>query len=381
MVKSDFQEVSRTRVFASFQEDVLGYIGLYGGLKEALASEEFDTYVRRNHRLQQDKRPPAKGTPPLVDRWEQPPFKLLLLDADGVVVMPAGGLKVGEKVSAAVMEEAVPIELKGEVVALGSTIGDEVFTPQDMRYLGAVKQSLIRGALIAIGLSLVLGVVFGRRLSKAVTDLTTAVKLMHEHREEVWQVEVTSNDELGELAESFNEMNVELARAHTELRELAIKDPLTGLYNRRHFDEQAMHYYESATRYEQPLSVMVGDLDHFKQINDTFSHEIGDLVLEKVAELFEKNTRKSDVVARYGGEEFVVLFAHTNKEHAAVSCENIRQAIEAYPWEEYHPDLKVTLSMGLCDATILGSVSSMISQADKLLYQAKSEGRNRLVKG
>jgi len=110
-------------------------------------------------------------------------------------------------------------------------------------------------------------------------------------------------------------MSKELAASHDRIRsqalllkELSIRDELTGLLNRRHFDEQAATLFAQAVRYKQPLTVVMCDLDRFKQINDRFSHAAGDVVLRHVAEILHSDTRASDVVARYGGEEFVILF-------------------------------------------------------------------------
>lgn len=377
MVKSDFHTASQNHAFEMFQADFVAYVKTYGDLDAARKVERFDSYVRRNHLLAPPDAKPDKASQ--INRWQNPPFKHLVVDVEGVVIHPAGGLEMGDKVSQEIMDQAVPVMVEGEVVAMAHPVGEETLTPLDRQYLSAVKNSIIQGSIIAVGLCILLGLVFGRALSRAVLDLTRAIRMMREDQEEYYQVEVTSDDELGELTEAYNEMNRELANAHRELRELAILDPLTNVYNRRHFDEQARQFFESAKRYEQPMSVMIGDLDHFKRVNDQYSHEIGDLVLEKVAELFEQNTRKSDVVARYGGEEFVVLFANTDREHAAISCEKIRSAIEAYPWDELHPGLAVTVSMGLCDETGLGSAQAMINQADKHLYIAKDQGRNRMV--
>jgi diguanylate cyclase (GGDEF)-like protein len=174
-------------------------------------------------------------------------------------------------------------------------------------------------------------------------------------------------------------MSQELSRRRFELDELSVLDPQTNVYNRRHFDEQARQFFESARRYEQPLSVMMADLDHFRALNENFTREVGDMVLEKVAEIITRHTRKSDVVARYGGEEFVVLFTHTARDKAAIACENIRLAVEEYPWDEFHHDLKVTISLGLADNTDTDSATSMIAHADQYLSAAKAGGRNQVA--
>lgn len=192
------------------------------------------------------------------------------------------------------------------------------------------------------------------------------------------QVPVRSNDEIGELASAFNSMSGRLAEAHRELRELSIRDPLTQLYNRRYFNEQCEKLYQQACRYDHPLTVMVGDLDHFKHINDSLSHAVGDDVLRHIGELLLAHSRTSDIVSRHGGEEFVIAFAETSLEQATKHCEALRKAIESHPWHLIHPELHVTMSMGLSDLRAAGSVEKMVNEADCRLYAAKAGGRNRI---
>jgi len=129
----------------------------------------------------------------------------------------------------------------------------------------------------------------------------------------------------------------------------------------------------------RPLSVMIGDIDFFKKINDRFSHATGDAVLRQVGAILREHTRGSDVVARYGGEEFVIAFPETELDEAAAFCERLRQKIESHPWRDIHADLAVTMSMGLNGDVGLGSVEKMLAAADALLYQAKHAGRNRVL--
>jgi diguanylate cyclase (GGDEF)-like protein len=162
------------------------------------------------------------------------------------------------------------------------------------------------------------------------------------------------------------------------LKELSIRDGLTGLYNRRHFDEQAALIFAQACRYDRPLTIMIGDIDYFKRVNDRFSHAVGDEVLGCVARILQDSTRESDIVARYGGEEFVIALAETPLTQACSLCEKLRNRIEAHPWQEIHPELCVTMSMGLSADRSLGSFEKMVAAADKKLYEAKSSGRNRV---
>jgi len=188
--------------------------------------------------------------------------------------------------------------------------------------------------------------------------------------------------------ELFNELQLryqELQQLHEKIREqanmlkeLSIRDALTGLYNRRHFDEQASQTFVQAERYNRPLTFMIGDIDFFKRINDNFSHATGDEVLKQVARILQMNTRESDIVARYGGEEFVIALTETPLSQAVGLCEKLRGLIENHPWREIHSDLRVTMSMGLNADTSLGSFTKMVSAADEKLYDAKSGGRNRV---
>jgi len=131
-------------------------------------------------------------------------------------------------------------------------------------------------------------------------------------------------------------------------------------------------------RYQHPLSLAIADIDFFKRINDRLSHAVGDEVLRALAGLFVENTRTVDVVARYGGEEFVVMFRNTELEQAALAAEKIRQAIELHPWQGIHPELTVTVSMGLASSNGFAHYEQLLNAADINLYQAKHQGKNRV---
>lgn len=122
------------------------------------------------------------------------------------------------------------------------------------------------------------------------------------------------------------------------------------------------------------------DIDNFKSINDTFSHQTGDMVLIKVAELFKKGLREADVLARYGGEEFVLLMPTTVLNNAVRLCERLCQSIANYSWQDIHPDLKVTVSMGVANDPSCNNYEKLIAQADLKLYEAKRSGKNKVCK-
>lgn len=172
--------------------------------------------------------------------------------------------------------------------------------------------------------------------------------------------------------------------ARAEVRAVAMEtlahtDSLTGLYNRRYLSESLRVIYLRARAKKDPLTVVVCDLDHFKAINDRFSHAAGDQVLVEVAELLRSSTRQGDIVSRHGGEEFVMVLTRTSHAHALAVCEKIRQRISQHDLSHIRPELAVTASFGVCSDLNLGNHEAMLAQADKQLYVAKRAGRNRVA--
>jgi diguanylate cyclase (GGDEF)-like protein len=186
------------------------------------------------------------------------------------------------------------------------------------------------------------------------------------------------NGELAELVAALEQANQQKEVLLTQLSQQAIEDPLTGLYNRRYLDEYLPRELQFAQRQKKPLALALADLDNFKQINDHFSHDVGDQVLKIVAQIFRKHCRKSDVVIRYGGEELLLVMPETNCTEGREVCERIRGAVENHPWKHFHPDLRVTLSIGLSDS---GSHSPqrLLRRADRMLYVAKNAGKNQIA--
>lgn len=164
------------------------------------------------------------------------------------------------------------------------------------------------------------------------------------------------------------------------LEELARRDSLTGLYNRRHFDEILELECQRAVRYRRPLSVAMADIDRFKQINDQLGHGRGDDVLKAVAGVLVSLTRQTDTVARYGGDEFAIMLPETLRDGAWVVGEKLQKAVESLRIELGDNTLTTTLSLGLASLEgDTGSWRNLIEEADKALYEAKAQGRNRLV--
>jgi len=171
----------------------------------------------------------------------------------------------------------------------------------------------------------------------------------------------------------------ELKALQERLRIESIHDAMTGLYNRRHFEERLASAVHLATRHNRRLSVCICDIDDFKQINDQFGHATGDRVLQMFADILRRETRLEDVVARYGGDEFCILSPEVNAEQAAVCAERIRSRLETMPFlSDGRQHFSVTASFGVAGATS-SDAAAFIGAADRALYDAKAQGRNRLA--
>jgi two-component system, cell cycle response regulator len=314
------------------------------------------------------------------------------MDAQYRVLLGAGEYAHDSLAPPDMRQTAIPILVKDKVADYISPQGVLAPGTRDLEYLAAMREALAYGAAAATALALGLGLLLGNGLSAALRQLTGAVKAMRAGAL-LQKVEVDGGGgEISTLASAFNRMSEELAQSHEalhesnntileqarQLREMSIRDALTDLYNRRHFDEQAHQLFEQSVRHGHPMTVVMGDIDFFKRINDTYSHATGDVVLKQIAEILRTHMRVSDVVARYGGEEFVMLLPETPLPQAAALCDKLRQMIETFPWANVHPDLRVTMSMGLCADVAPGAVETMLDKADELLYRAKAMGRNRV---
>jgi diguanylate cyclase (GGDEF)-like protein len=172
---------------------------------------------------------------------------------------------------------------------------------------------------------------------------------------------------------------LDLARLETErFRRLALEDSLTGLANRRQLDERLEVLVREALKGGNPVTVALVDVDHFKGINDRFSHAVGDEVLRCVGEILRAHCRLGDIAGRYGGEEFMLVFRNLDMRSALDTCERVRRAVEHWDWPSIHPHLRVTLSMGLASTSSFDSTQGLMDAADHWLYEAKHHGRNQI---
>lgn len=165
------------------------------------------------------------------------------------------------------------------------------------------------------------------------------------------------------------------------LQSMATTDKLTGLMNRRYFDRRITEETARAKRHNSNLSLAMFDVDHFKRINDTYGHTIGDMILSEFGALVLANTRESDISARYGGEEFALILPETTQMEAYDLLERIRQLVETYTFVKDQSPVVATISVGIAQFDPEMSAKNFIEQADACLYKAKKTGRNKVVYG
>jgi two-component system, cell cycle response regulator len=178
-------------------------------------------------------------------------------------------------------------------------------------------------------------------------------------------------------------LSLQLEEANRSLKVLANKDALTGLYNRQFLDEWLEKEWLRAQRYDNPLSVVMADVDNFKRVNDNYGHQAGDIVLKKIADVLKKNLRKNEVLARYGGEEFIFVLPQTNMQDACMAAERFKSAVRSLKiLIGKDKRLEISVSCGVYTAhpgRKEESVDSLIQKADHALYEAKESGKDQVI--
>jgi two-component system, cell cycle response regulator len=191
-------------------------------------------------------------------------------------------------------------------------------------------------------------------------------------------------DALVEKNRELDKVVQELDQKRQELLALSRTDALTGLFNRRYFEERLSREFARSSRYRSPLSCLMLDIDHFKRVNDTYGHPFGDRVIQVVAAMALKTLRDVDLLARYGGEEFVALLPETGPQDAWRAAERVRRAIETAQWQADTPqgkaEVRVTVSLGVATYPVphIDSTEALLRAADDALYRAKQAGRNQV---
>jgi len=392
-----FSDIVSRQSFQRFHTEITAYLETYGSWEQAQQKESFEAFEKRRQHLLPSPLPNTLGIPKAQasesfdspSASSQPLIGFALADPSGRILMGTNRLQPGTIAPSSLQKRGKPIVLKGKMIALALPNSQPDLHNLSAGYLNAMRIALISAAFTAGLFALFFGLVIGSRVNGRLSRLAFAIKEMRAGN--LYQrVEEKSGDEIGLLANTFNQMSAELAEAHAalqksnlqirsqakQLKELSIRDDLTGLYNRRYANQEGTRLFETAIKNSEPLSIVMGDIDFFKEINDGYSHAIGDDVLRQIADFFHNDARSSDILARYGGEEFVLILPQTPVLSAAALCERLRKKIEQHPWTELAPDLYVTISFGLCDDTSCGSFEKQLEMADDKLREAKLDGRN-----
>lgn len=184
--------------------------------------------------------------------------------------------------------------------------------------------------------------------------------------------------------ENKKEVIKQINYIYTRTKYLSITDDLTGLSNRRYFDNCFEKEFLRAQRYKNKLTLVIFDIDHFKKVNDTYGHQCGDYILKQVANAALQTFRKTDTVFRFGGEEFAVILTETDVDRAIIPLERFRKTIETLATEYQNDVIDITVSIGACEYNDnIKDKEDLLRKADEALYDAKNSGRNqtRFYKG
>ena len=278
--------------------------------------------------------------------------------------------------------EAFLIALMQKITALDQYLNqfeqDEMNAYEQRRSFGqSVEQEMV---------GLKLDVDDARELDQLRQTLNTRIDKLNQHISNAHRADVErfeqAQEQINNLNQQLQVMESEaqsLREATKKARELAAKDPLTGLWNRQALNEVLEREYARWQRYQKPLCMVIWDIDHFKRINDEFGHSAGDVTLKTIAQVLTKRFRKSDFVARYGGEEFLVLLPETELDNALTIANKVRKVIENTHFFYKDSTVPITASAGLAMFEVDDTIEKVFNRADHALYQAKASGRNNCV--
>ncbi len=253
---------------------------------------------------------------------------------------------------------------------------------------GLTKQIIWFGVVFTI-FTTIIALLIGKIMSVRLVDLSNIAKELGKGDLSVRSY-ISSQDEIGFLASTINKMAQKVQESRDglvkeilnrkeiekELELISLTDELTGIYNRRAFNDFMHKNISRAKRHLEPLSILMLDIDHFKQVNDLYGHDMGDEVLTIFAHLVQDHLREEDIFARWGGEEFIILLPQTSSSEALKLAERIRKNISEYHFSEID---SVTVSIGHTEFHVDDSFDILLKRVDEALYQAKNAGRNNVT--
>jgi diguanylate cyclase (GGDEF)-like protein len=284
------------------------------------------------------------------------------------------------------------IQLDPDVWLESATASMNILQEIEDYYIGIIKQNTLlklnemtlylngkTAFMIAFLTAIIVPTLYiGTNISKAFANLKSSICITTEKKDFTREVSVNSKDEIGDISRAFNSLLDVINQLIMEKERLAETDPLTKIYNRLKFDNIFISEILRAQRYETALSLIMFDIDNFKQINDNYGHHVGDEVLIETTKVVSGNIRETDIFARLGGEEFAILTPNTDMEYARKLSERLRAAIESAICKEM---LTVTCSFGVAEFREGDTADTLSKRADKALYEAKKSGKNRVCVG
>lgn len=274
-----------------------------------------------------------------------------------------------------------PVQLDNEHLGVIAIVASNQAMLEKMRHFFLI---LLAASLLLLIVLFLISLRLQRTFTLPVIDLLRAMRRIGRDKKYSTELDNPYLDEFGELYQGFNSMLQEIHARDERLSKQANTDTLTGLANRRFAFERFASKHERSWRKNEPLGVVLLDIDHFKQVNDTWGHAAGDRVLQEMARILQGCARPYDLAVRLGGEEFVLLCDNADIEVALGIAERIRGAVEAHDFVlEEGGSIKVTASLGVCSqlataGTADDQMQQMIDLADQALYRAKRGGRNRV---
>jgi diguanylate cyclase (GGDEF)-like protein len=286
----------------------------------------------------------AHAEPLLIKDWRQAPPELMeRAEATG-------------KVTGSLL--AVPLVHDGIVLGLLSIQHTQVdvYAAADLHLLKQLAEQ-VAGALAD---------------ARAFEDLESYRRHLEERVAERTEELEKANNEKERLIEMLRERSLRLERETQE-------DALTGVANRRCFLQRLAAEIDLALAVGRPLSIAIADLDHFKIVNDELGHPVGDRALRESARLMRRHCRNSDLVARIGGEEFAVILPGMTRDDAVAFCESLRSGVAGHEWQALHPELGITISIGVAQWDGTAEIEELVQAADAQLYRAKRAGRNQVA--
>jgi diguanylate cyclase (GGDEF)-like protein len=193
------------------------------------------------------------------------------------------------------------------------------------------------------------------------------------------KMRIRTHLELKKSKDQLNYLIAELQKTNEELKYASITDPLTGLHNRRYMMQKLEEEMTRSKRYKTNFSIIIGDIDLFKKINDNYGHDGGDFVLKEFSNLLKSCLREQDSLARWGGEEFLMLIPETDLDGAVILAERIRKIVESKPYYYRDYEIYFTITFGVASYNHEDSISDLIKRSDNGLYEGKKNGRNQVV--